>query len=271
MVRSIPRRVREPREGAEGSPLGAQDRSITGQESLNRTGRRPDFEPMPEISPTLAGRDAPSWKRTIVYYASREALGPRTDAILSRLGYQMLLPETFAALRAERPDLEAELYVVDERRLDDLEAAEGAGPQAPLILLTGKQGAPTGDPRIVGAVKRPAGLHDLYRLMQQVFEDRPRSTPRVATQLRARCEAGGTRWEGRVLSLSENGCLIRSPEAILLGQRLQVELDLPRQPSLVVEAEAAYQLLPDTGLVFNAIDAGSREALGRFVTDTILA
>lgn len=215
---------------------------------------------------------APTWSRTIVYHASRDALGPMTDVILSRLGYQMLLPETFEAMRADRPDLVAEMLVVDERRLEEADAyrEEGrAGP--PIVLLTGTQGANGDDSRVVGAVKRPAGLHDLYRLMQQVFEDVPRSTPRVATQLRARCESRGTIWEGRVLSLSENGCLIRSPEAILLGQRLQLELMLPRSETIALDAEATYQLLPDTGLVFSAIEAGSREALGRFVTQTILA
>ena len=107
--------------------------------------------------------------------------------------------------------------------------------------------------------------------MQQVFEDSPRSTPRVATALEARCESGGASWKGQVLSLSENGCLIRSPEAILLGQRLQLELRLPESEGIEVEAEATYQLLPDTGLVFTTLDAASREALGRFVADTILS
>jgi len=36
-------------------------------------------------------------------------------------------------------------------------------------------------------------------------------------------------------------------------------------------AEATYQLLPDTGLVFNALESSAREALGRFVTEAILA
>jgi len=224
-------------------------------------------ESLPEpLSPS------PSWSRTIVYHASRDALGPRTDVILSRLGYQMLLPETFASLQEEHPDLEAELLVVDERRLEEVEGYRDAGRAGPpIVLLTGKQGATGDDPRIVGAVKRPAGMHDLYRLAQQVFEDVPRSTPRVATQLRAFCESRGEAWEGRVLSLSENGCLIRSREAILLGQKLRLELVLPRSETIALEAEATYQLLPDTGLVWSAIEASSREALGRFVTQTILA
>ena len=213
---------------------------------------------------------APRRTRTIVYHASQDALGPKTDVILSRLGYPMLLPAAFESRRDEHPDLQAELLVVDERRIEEVEAYRRDGPGPPVVLLTGKRGARAGDPRIVGAVKRPAGLHDLYRLMQQVFEDVPRSTPRVATQLRALCASGKTSWEGRVLSLSENGCLIRSPEAILLGQKVQLELVLRRSESIALEAEANYQLLPDTGLVWSAIDAGSREALGRFVTQTIL-
>jgi len=213
----------------------------------------------------------PAWHRTIIFHASRDALGQMTDVILSRLGYQMVLPETFEQLRAEHPDLQAELLLVDERRLGDVLDLEDEGPSPPIVLLTGKHGATGADPRIVGAVKRPAGLHDLYRLIQQVFEDRPRSTPRVATQLRALCESGGAHWDGRVLSLSENGCLMRSSEAILLGQKFQLELVLPQSPSIALEAEATYQLLPDTGLVFNSITPSSREALGQFVTQTILA
>lgn len=209
----------------------------------------------------------PIWKRTIVYHASRDALGARTDAILSRLGYQMVLPETLEALQENHPNLLADLLLVDERRLGEIDEET----RLPIVLLTGTKGATDEDPRVVGAVKRPAGLHDLYRLMQQVFEDVPRSTPRVATHLRARCQAKGAEWDGRVLSLSENGCLIRSPEEILLGQRLKLRLDLPRGHAIEVAAEATYQLLPDTGLVFNALEPADREALDRFVTQTILA
>jgi len=227
---------------------------------------------MSEVN-TVVASDRPAWNRTIVYHGPRDALGPMTDVILSRLGYQMVLPETFERLQAENPDLRAELLLVDERRFEEVADCgdrEGLG-RLPIVLLTGKQGATGDDPRIVGAVKRPAGLHDLYRLMQQVFEDRPRSTPRVPTHLRALCELPGSRWEGRVLSLSENGCLIRSSEAILLGQRFQLELVFPQSESIALEAEAAYQLLPDTGLVFSAVDPSQREALGRFVTQTLLA
>jgi hypothetical protein len=228
---------------------------------------------MPDFESDLLPQ-APNWGRTIVYHASLDALGPRTDAVLSRLGYQMLAPEALEAVRADHPEVRPEMLIVDERRIEEVEAydtKDSVSGSLPIILLTGKQGARGDDPRVVGAVKRPAGLHDLYRLMQQVFEDVPRATPRVATQLRARCEAGGNTWESRILSLSENGCLLRSPEAILLGQKIRLELVLPRAEAIALEGEATYQLLPDTGLVFSSLEANHREALGRFVTQTILS
>ena len=215
--------------------------------------------------------EAASWKRTIVYHASKEALGPKTDVILGRLGYKMFLPETFDELRASDPSLTVDLLLVDDRRLGEAVAAEEEdGERAvPIVLLTGKHGATGADPRIVGAVKRPAGLHDLYRLLQQIFEDTPRSTPRVATQLLAQCAEGDRSWESRMLSLSENGCLIRSPETIQLGQRIQLEFTLPGSGPVCLEAEATYQLLPDVGLVFNAVPPARRKTLERFVTDSI--
>ncbi len=215
----------------------------------------------------------PFLNRIILYHASRDALGPWPDLILSRLGYQLVLPETFSEMSAADPLLKVDLLLVDERRLAEAVAAgdDDGGQRLPIILLTGRHGATDADPRVVGAVKRPAGLHDLYRLLQQVFEDTPRSTPRVATQLRARCEQGDRTWQGRVLSLSENGCLIRTPEPIPLGQRFQLEISLPGSGPVCLEAEAAYQLLPDVGLVFNALPAARRKLLEQFVTDMILA
>lgn len=191
--------------------------------------------------------------------------------MLTRLGYRVLHPEDFEAAREVEPELSADLLLVDERQLPEITGEEEPGARSiPIILLCGRHGATGADTRIIGAVKRPAGIHDLYRLIQQVFEDTPRTTPRVATQLRARCESRGESWDGRVLSLSENGCLIRTSGALLLGERVHLELMLPRQDPISVEAEAAYQLLPDTGLVFHAVEPTQREALGRFVTQTIL-
>ncbi|MBW2426705.1 MAG: PilZ domain-containing protein [Deltaproteobacteria bacterium] len=208
--------------------------------------------------------------RLIVFHASKDAFAPKTPEILSRLGYEIVSPEDWE--QGDRAEVRPDLLLIDERRLVEAEIYDGEGEDSlPIVLLSGRHGATGADPRIVGAVKRPAGLHDLYRLMQQIFEDTPRSTPRIATQLRARCRAGDRIWEGRVLSLSENGCLLRSPETILLGREIQLGLTLPGAGEVLLDAEAAYQLLPDTGLVFNALSPAEREVLGRFVSQTLLA
>lgn len=217
--------------------------------------------------------EASTRARMIVLHASGEALPSPTAQMLSRLGYQIWQPEDFERERAERAELRPDLLLVDERRLSEATAHEedpGSGASTPIVLLSGRHGATGADPRIVGAVKRPAGLHDLYRLMQQIFEDTPRTTPRIATHLLAHCHARGEEWDGRVLSLSENGCLMRSAEPILLGDAIQLEIALPRRAPIALEAEAAYQLLPDVGLVFNAVAPNHRETLGAFVTQTIL-
>jgi hypothetical protein len=236
-----------------------------GRYYLNSCMRRSDFEGMEN--------EEASWKRTIVYHAPKEALGPQTDVILARLGYKLLSPEGFTALRRETPSFRADLLLVDERRLVDASVGDGdiGEEAAPIVLLTGKHGATGADPRVVGALKRPAGLHDLYRLVQQIFEETPRSTPRAVTQLLARCQTDDRHWDGRVLSLSENGCLIRSQEPIPFGHKILLEFSLPNAGPISLEAEATYQLLPDVGLVFNTVGPADRETLAHFVTQSLMA
>lgn len=240
-----------------------------GQKTINLSVRGSDFSYVPYLDP----QDEPLWKRTIVYDGPTDALSPNTHVILGRLGYRMFLPETFSTMCDEHPSLVADLLLVDERRLVEVKQSEADDPasEVPIVLLTGRRGAVDADSRIVGAVKRPAGLHDLYRLMQQLFEDTPRSTPRVQIRLLARCEDRDRDWNGVILSLSENGCLIRCVEAIPLGQKMRIDFSLPGAGRVSLEAEATYQLLPDVGLVFNTVPASCRRVLERFVADSILS
>ena len=120
-------------------------------------------------------------------------------------------------------------------------------------------------------MKRPAGMHELYRLIQQLTEETPRSTPRVPTHLSARCKCEGKEWTATMLSLSENGCLVRTPEPLALGRRLELSFELPRSGRLSVEAETAYQLLPDMGIIFHATRQSDREAIAAFVTSSLLS
>jgi len=203
-------------------------------------------------------------QRLLVTHAGPEAYAPMARSILAKLGYQIVEPDAYPAAAAELGLERPHLRLVDERTLADVEVEED--PPVPIVVLCGRHGVSGVDPRIVGAIRRPCGLHDLYRLVQQVVEDTPRSTPRVPTHLAARCRRDGREWRGAVLSLSENGCLLRSPETLLLGSRIVLGFELPRSGPIELDAEIAYQLVPDLGVVFNATSPGVREAIGGYVT-----
>ena len=128
-------------------------------------------------------------------------------------------------------------------------------------------------PRSLSA--RPANARNyrrvtfVYRLLREVLEDTPRTTPRVATHLNAHCSKNGREWKGAVLSLSENGCLLRSPEPLLLGSRIDLSFELPKAGAINLRAEVAYQLVPESGLIFLATLPNDRSAISDFVVNSI--
>ncbi len=201
-------------------------------------------------------------RRILVSHAAPEAFAPMSRTILAKLGFMIVTPDEYPAL-AEKMDRDRpDLRIVDERHLAEL---PDESPAVPLVVLSGRHGVTGADSRIVGAVRRPAGMHELYRLVQEVLEDTPRSTPRVPTHLTARCRSQGREWRAAVLSLSENGCLLRSPEPLMLGSRLEISFALPVTGALHCDAEIAYQLLPDLGLVFHAAPPAVREAIVGYI------
>jgi hypothetical protein len=208
-------------------------------------------------------------RRLVISYAHPDAYAPLARAILAKMGFWIVAAEEIGELppsRQRRP----ELRIVDERRLGEVpEDLEEDGGAIPMIVLTGRNGVTGSDPRIIGAVRRPAGLHDLYRLIQETLEETPRATPRIPTHLPARCRRNGQEWKASVLSLSENGCLLRTPEPVPLGTQVEIEFPLPRGVVVVTQAEVAYQLVPDFGLVFHSTPAGQRESILAFVTETL--
>ena len=211
---------------------------------------------------------AASPRCVLVSHAAPTAFAPMTRPILAKLGYRILDTEEFA-LELERDEYaRPDLRLVDERRLVEVDHED---PAVPIVLLTGRQGVTGADSRIVAALRRPAGLHDLYRIVQQVLEDRPRSSPRVPTHLRAQCEQANRAWAATVVSLSENGCLLRSPEPMPLGGQVTLRLALPRHGELELSGDVAYQLVPDVGIVFHAVTTSVREILSGFVSEALAA
>ena len=211
--------------------------------------------------------EAPA-RRLLVTHAQPEAFAPLARSILARTGYRIVsveeLDELPPSIALRRPDLR----LVDERRLAEV-PEDGEGGNVPIILLTGRHGVSGVDPRIVGAVARPAGLHELYRLVQMVLEESPRNTPRVPTHLPARCRRDGREWTASILSLSENGCLLRCAEPVTLRTEVELEFALPRAGSLWTPAEVAYQIPPDLGLVFYSTPAAVRRSIAEFVLESM--
>jgi hypothetical protein len=208
-------------------------------------------------------------RRLILSFARPGAYVPLARAILGRMGYAIVTSaewEESQELRARPP----ELGVVEDRRFGELPESQDFA-ALPLILIASQGGPNVVDRRLVGAVPCPAGLHELYRLLQQALEPVARSAMRVPTNLPVRMRQAGREWLGAVLSLSENGCLVRSPEPMMLGAELEVCFELPRSGLIETRAESAYQLVADTGLVFQSTPAASRRAILSFVEQQLIA
>lgn len=205
--------------------------------------------------------------RLLLSFARPEAYGPLTHVILAKLGYSLVQAESWLDLPEEVIDAGPDLAIADERRLDEVWTPERATLRT--IVLTGRKGIAGDDPRVVAAVRKPAGLHELYRVLQETLEPYPRSTPRIPTYLPTSCRQQGQEWRAAVVSLSENGCLLRSPQPVMLGSELEVSFDLPRVGRIETAAESAYQLVPDLGLIFSATPAASRHAILDFVEQTL--
>ncbi|MAE95432.1 MAG: hypothetical protein CL910_12285 [Deltaproteobacteria bacterium] len=203
----------------------------------------------------------------VVCHARPESFVGPTRNILAGLGYALLTPEEHAVSPVHSSQ-EPVLWIVEEQRLAEL---EGSPSDRPILLLTGRRGVQTDDPRVIGAVHRPAGLHELYRLLQQQLEQHPRSSPRLATDLPATVRREGREWGASVRSLSETGCLVHSSEPLQLGAELELRFGLPGAVRVETRAASTYELPPETGLVFEAIPPDTRAVIAAFVEQGLAA
>lgn len=208
-------------------------------------------------------------RRLIVSLARPTAYIPLSRAILGRMGYAIVPLEEWQVY----PPIskrEPVLCLVDDRMLANF-PSEPPFDRLPILLLSGRDPGGIEDRRVIGAISQPAGLHELYRVLQQVIEPMPRGALRVPTNFPARMRGADREWTGSVLSLSENGCLLRTPEAVPLGSQIEISFDLPRAGRIETRAEASYQLIPDFGIVFQSTPAASRNAIRIFVEEHLAA
>ena len=188
----------------------------------------------------------------IASHASDGDYAPTSRNLLWKLGYALVPPE-----EAEAPALR----VVRDDRLSEVPAPLGE----PIILLTQGRGRKARDPRVLGSVKRPAGLHELYRLIQAALEEQPRSVPRAPCSLVARGSHEDLHWDLVVKSLSESGCLVTGAELPSIETKLELEIDLPWGVKIATPAVAAYEQGGSLGLVFHGVTLGGRKQLGKVV------
>jgi hypothetical protein len=192
-------------------------------------------------------------RRCIASHAAESDYAPLARAMLSKLGYVILPAEEVQ---------DPELRVVREDRLADVAGT----PAVPIIVLTGKRRPIAGDPRVVGTVKRPAGPHELYRLIQAALEETPRSVPRVPTSLAARARSADEQWELELRSLSENGCLVTGAKLPALDTLLDLDIELPWGERVSARAIVAYEQGERLGLVFHGITPAARKGIAKVVT-----
>jgi hypothetical protein len=203
----------------------------------------------------LEGRsdEALRGKRRVASYATESDYAPFARSLLWKLGYAVLPPEEL-----ER----AEARIVREDRLAEVAAL----PPLPLILLTDRRPPECGDSRVTGSVRRPAGVHPLYRLLQVALEENPRGVPRVEVSLPARATRGAQGFELVVRSISENGCLLGGPKLPPLDGEIELGIELPWGEKIEVTALVSYAQGGDVGAVFQAMTLAAQQRNAKLVT-----
>jgi hypothetical protein len=196
--------------------------------------------------------DSLAGKRRVASYALERDFAPFARSLLWKLGYAVLPAEEVA---------EPELRIVREDRLAEVAKL----PPLPLILITDRRQPETGDARVTGTVRRPAGVPPLYRLMQAALEDHPRAVPRVAAALKARASSDVQVYELEVRSLSENGCLLAGAKLPPLDSSLDLHVDFPWGEKIEVSATISYEQGGSVGALFQSMTLATRERLAKLV------
>lgn len=191
-------------------------------------------------------------KRRIASHAIDRDYAPVARSLLWKLGYAVLAAD-------ELPD--PELRIVHEDRLAEL---DGLAP-LPVVLLTERRETGSGDSRVVGAVRCPAGVRPLYELLQAALEELPRTALRVAVSLPAVASRGSESFALEVRSISEAGCLLAGPRLPALDRTLDLRVEFPWGETLQVEAAIAYEQAGRVGAVFQGMTIASRARAEKLV------
>jgi hypothetical protein len=201
-------------------------------------------------------------RRTLASYVPSHAFAPRARGVLEGLGYRIVPVTTQGRFSDDR--WEPDLRIIDERHLEKL-PDENYLPRTPVIVLTGNRAKAVQDPRVVGCVERPAEVGALYPLLQKALEPTPRRSVRAPTLLPARCTRADHQWTGAVLSLSREGCLFRTLEAMPPGLELNLIFPLPLGRMVSTRARVLRQHGDQVAMAFAHPPAQSTRAINEYV------
>jgi hypothetical protein len=199
--------------------------------------------------------------RTIDIRLTPRSVAPKVLPALQALGY--ILREDDEPIDKTVPI--SGFWLVDESRLDELPNANVA-PAARILLISSPRKYQRDDIRILARTTRPARLSAIYSMIQSILENQPRKTPRIQTQLSARCIRADRRSIGAVLSLSEGGCLLRTGDSLRRGTKVDLQFALPEYGLVSTRAACRYKRSGDAGLEFSEPAADIRHSIAHFVT-----
>lgn len=194
--------------------------------------------------------------RTIQVRLIERSVAPRVLPALESLGYRLLY---------RGDDRGAGFWLVDETRLDEVPAPDVA-PDARILLISSPRQARHEDERILAQSIRPSRLASVYSMIQSAIEQQPRRTPRIPTQLSARCIRADRRSIGAVESLSEGGCLLRTEEKLRKGTKVDLQFALPEYGLVSTAARCCYTRRGRVGMQFSAPPPDVRLSIAHFVT-----
>jgi len=206
---------------------------------------------MPE---RLSSREAVD--RTIQVRLIERSVAPRVLPALESLGYRLL---------ENGDDRDADFWLVDETRLDEVPTSDVA-PSARILLISSPRQTRYDDERILAQSARPTRLASVYAMIQSAIEQQPRRSPRIPTELSARCIRADRRAIGAVLSLSEGGCLLRTDEKLRKGTKVDLQFALPEYGLVSTAARCCYTRRGRAGMQFSAPPADVRLSIAHFVT-----
>jgi hypothetical protein len=138
-------------------------------------------------------------------------------------------------------------------------------------MISSPRQSPRDDSRILAQAARPARLSAIYSMIQLAIEHTPRRTPRIETQLSARCIRAERRSIGAVLSLSEGGCLLRTDDLLRKGNKVNLQFALPDYGLVSTPAYCRYTRRGNAGMEFSAPPPDIRHSIAHFVTFQLAA